>query len=82
MYLMIFERDSYTCVLCQREAQDVHHVKSRAAGGRNTLDNLVSLCRIHHDLVHGVRWQGVEHTVAEGKQAVLEYIEDLYAGML
>jgi hypothetical protein len=31
---------------------DVHHRKQRSLGGLDTLDNLVSVCRDHHDAVH------------------------------
>src|SRR5688572_4782993 len=31
---------------------DVHHVVPRSAGGRNVVDNLVTLCSVHHRLVH------------------------------
>lgn len=31
---------------------DPHHVKRRSQGGEDTLDNLISLCRAHHDWVH------------------------------
>ena len=31
---------------------DVHHRVSRGAGGGDTLDNLMLLCRGHHTLVH------------------------------
>lgn len=31
---------------------DAHHRKQRSLGGTDTLDNLVALCRQHHDEVH------------------------------
>lgn len=31
---------------------DPHHVKRRSQGGEDTPENLVSLCRAHHDWVH------------------------------
>lgn len=42
------------CVECKREgkttpATDVDHVLSKAAGGTDALDNLQSLCRVHHN---------------------------------
>ena len=75
----VFERDSYTCVLCSRPATDIHHLVSRAHGGLNAPTNLVSLCRIHHDLVHGRQWIGVELAVDDAIQAVTEYVHDYYA---
>ncbi len=49
----VFERDSYTCIFCDRGATDCHHVIERRRGGRNTPQNLVSLCREHHMAIHG-----------------------------
>ena len=34
---------------CKEAAQDPHHVIKRSQGGPDTLDNLVALCRRHHD---------------------------------
>lgn len=31
---------------------DPHHILRRSQGGQDTLDNLVTLCRAHHDWVH------------------------------
>ncbi|MGE0529087.1 MAG: HNH endonuclease, partial [Bdellovibrionales bacterium] len=31
---------------------DVHHIRPVSAGGGHHLDNLTTLCRYHHDLVH------------------------------
>ena len=31
---------------------DPHHVKRRSQGGQDTVENLISLCRAHHDWVH------------------------------
>lgn len=31
---------------------DPHHVLRRSQGGQDTADNLVTLCRAHHDWVH------------------------------
>jgi hypothetical protein len=35
---------------------DGHHIKHWADGGETRLDNLVSLCRPHHDMVHKRGW--------------------------
>ena len=48
----IFERDSYTCVLCENGATDLHHVTPRSLGGENRAGNLVSLCRKCHNEYH------------------------------
>ncbi len=31
---------------------DLHHIQYWSNGGRTTLDNLVSLCRYHHQVIH------------------------------
>jgi hypothetical protein len=38
-------------VLCWGES-DPHHVKRRSQGGEDTAENLIVLCRAHHDWVH------------------------------
>jgi hypothetical protein len=35
---------------------DAHHVVRVADGGRSDMDNLASLCRHHHGVVHGIGW--------------------------
>jgi hypothetical protein len=57
----------------------MHHVVPRAQGGRNSLDNLVSLCRMHHITAHGGRVVGINWTAEEIDQACVEYISDYYA---
>lgn len=74
----IFERDSHTCVLCNAAPTDVHHVTPRSQGGRDHEHNLVSLCRMHHDLLHGQRWIGCELDKKEAEQTIAEYIFDYY----
>lgn len=36
---------------CRSEAHDPHHVKARSKGRDDRLDNLLALCRLHHDLM-------------------------------
>ena len=42
------------CEVCGSRANDIHHVIPRSLGGEDTVDNLVSLCRFHHDAAHGI----------------------------
>jgi 5-methylcytosine-specific restriction endonuclease McrA len=37
---------------CYKPSVDAHHVQTRGRGGKDTLDNLIGLCRKHHDWVH------------------------------
>jgi hypothetical protein len=48
------ERDTCRCRFpgCESRRVDLHHIQYWSNGGRTKLDNLVSLCRYHHMLVH------------------------------
>lgn len=48
----VLARDSWTCVLCLATAVDVHHRKQKSLGGTDHPENLVSVCRPHHDDIH------------------------------
>ena len=60
-------RDGKRCRVpgCKQPAVDTHHVIFRSLGGRDDVGNLVSLCRVHHEDVHGhvlkLRWRDDEH---------------------
>jgi hypothetical protein len=49
------ERDTCRCRFpgCESRRVDLHHIRYWSNGGRTKLDNLISLCRYHHTLVHG-----------------------------
>jgi hypothetical protein len=48
------ERDKCRCRFpgCESRRVDLHHIQYWSNGGRTKLDNLVSLCKYHHQLVH------------------------------
>jgi hypothetical protein len=48
------ERDKCRCRFpgCESRRVDLHHIQYWSNGGRTKLDNLVSLCKYHHTLVH------------------------------
>jgi Domain of unknown function (DUF222)/HNH endonuclease len=48
------ERDTCRCRFpgCESRRADLHHIQYWSNGGRTSLDNLVSLCKYHHTLVH------------------------------
>ena len=52
---MVRER---ACLVCGTKPCDAHHYPVRVSqGGRDTLDNMVPLCRIHHSAWHdGEEW--------------------------
>ena len=43
---------SYACHVCGVTPVDVHHVRTKGAGGGDDLNNLISLCRVCHTKVH------------------------------
>jgi HNH endonuclease/uncharacterized protein DUF222 len=48
------ERDTCRCRFpgCESRRVDLHHIQYWSNGGRTSLDNLISLCKYHHMLVH------------------------------
>jgi hypothetical protein len=48
------ERDKCRCRFpgCESRRVDLHHIQHWASGGHTKLDNLISLCKYHHMLVH------------------------------
>ncbi len=38
--------------VCGGTVDDVHHIKYRSHGGSDEFDNLIGLCRDHHDWAH------------------------------
>jgi len=50
----IIERDNEgLCQVCYKQAVDLHHIVYKSLGGNNSAYNLICLCRVHHDRVHG-----------------------------
>lgn len=51
----VLARDRHCCQVpgCKNHLHvDVHHIRPRADGGSNTMDNLITLCTAHHRAVH------------------------------
>jgi 5-methylcytosine-specific restriction endonuclease McrA len=48
------ERDRHRCRFpgCESRRTDLHHIRHWANGGETSQDNLLSLCRRHHTIVH------------------------------
>ena len=40
--------DFVPCELCGKKAIDIHHIISRGKGGKDTIENLMALCREEH----------------------------------
>ena len=53
----VLNRDSYTCQYCKGESKDskleVHHIIFRSNDGSDEESNLITLCKICHDKLHG-----------------------------
>lgn len=43
------------CIICGKPG-DCAHIKSRGAGGDDTDNNMISLCRWHHRVQHAWGW--------------------------
>lgn len=42
------------CFVCFKRPCDASHIRSRGAGGGDTLDNVIALCRPHHREWHRI----------------------------
>lgn len=49
----IFKRDGYRCQRCERKTDDLttHHILARSEGGKDSDNNLITLCVSCHDWV-------------------------------
>ncbi len=58
MVKFIFKRDDYTCQKCfqqqprEQHSLQLHHVKYKSQGGKESPDNLTTLCWSCHRLEH------------------------------
>lgn len=59
----VLERDHFRCIECgwnrsmltrddPRKMLELHHVQHHKEKGENTVENLITLCNVHHDEVH------------------------------
>jgi len=46
------EQSFIPCEICGKKAVDIHHIKFRSQGGKDEIENLVGLCRLHHERAH------------------------------
>lgn len=50
-YFSLGEQDFIPCEACGAKAVDIHHIYGRGKG-KDTIDNLMALCRKHHKAAH------------------------------
>lgn len=81
-------RDGYTCTQCGgRNARlDAHHIIYREHGGKDTLDNLITLCKSCHDKVHKGKLQldvsgvsGFEDQIAQRTMQGKAYLYETFS---
>jgi len=46
------DQDFVPCEVCGSTSHDVHHINYRSRLGSDDIENLMALCRYHHDLAH------------------------------
>jgi predicted restriction endonuclease len=54
IYLEYFdygEQDYIRCEACEARAVDIHHINGRGEG-KDVIQNLMALCRKHHEMAH------------------------------
>ena len=51
-YRAVRKRDNGCCILCGHNVTEIHHIVFRSHGGRNIRQNMVCLCKRHHELTH------------------------------
>lgn len=66
---MVLKRHRKTCAgpgCDQHRFLDLHHIEWWEWGGETNYDNLIPLCRFHHDLIHDHRWS----VILQGDEAI------------
>lgn len=76
--LAILERDNYRCRWCGATNQggDLHHIEYRRGYSYDRLDNLITLCRLHHGFVHGTPLPNGDTITKKVAQVVLKWLID------
>jgi len=48
----LIPEDVIICEMCPCAAVDIHHIIYKSQGGSDEFENLIALCRKHHDQAH------------------------------
>ncbi len=76
----VYRREGYRCALCDSTRYlQIHHIVPRGEGGPSTMQNMICLCSDCHALAHGVDLRGFGADQETAKQAIVEYMSELYA---
>jgi hypothetical protein len=74
----VLTRDNHRCRWCgaTNQGKDLHHVEYRRGYSYDRLDNLITLCRLHHGFVHGTpAANGATITKAVAQQVLTYLVE-------
>lgn len=74
----VYERDSTRCRWCgaTNRGADLHHIRYRRGYVDDVIENLITLCRLHHGFVHGTPAANGERITKEVAQQVLRTLVD------
>lgn len=72
----LFDRDARRCRWCgaTNRGLDAHHIEYRRGSSYDVLENLISLCRLHHGFVHGVKAANGSSITKDVAQQVLLWL--------
>jgi len=72
----VLTRDSFRCRWCGATNQggDLHHIEYRRGYSYDRLDNLITLCRLHHGFVHGTPLKNGDRITKAQAQEVLRWL--------
>lgn len=77
----VYARDGYRCALCDSGKYiQIHHCIPRGKGGKNTEQNLITLCSDCHAMAHGAGNDFFDMDESQISIAIVEYLADYYAG--
>ena len=63
-YKEVAIRDNNMCQVCGAVANDIHHIVFRSHGGDDIPENLICLCRHHHDQAHKDERKWRDHLIS------------------